>query len=111
MGAVYAASDASGGRYAVKILASNLLDNEDALRRFQREARAIAGLAAPNVVRMVEVSPPNAALPYLVMERLDGDDLAHQLKQRPVLDVGEVVAIARAVAAGLDAAHAAGVVH
>jgi serine/threonine-protein kinase len=111
MGEVYAASDDTGGRYAVKVLASNLLDNEDALRRFQREARAIAGLDAPNVVRMIEVSPPAAALPYLVMERLDGEDLAHQLKQRPVTEVGDVVAIVRAVSAGLDAAHHAGVVH
>jgi serine/threonine-protein kinase len=111
MGEVYLAEDEHGGACAVKVLAQHLLDNDDALRRFQREARAIQGLDAPNIVKMIEVSPASAAQPYLAMERLEGKDLAELIKERPVREVAEVVEIVRAVARGLDAAHAAGVVH
>ncbi|HEX7702188.1 MAG TPA: serine/threonine-protein kinase, partial [Kofleriaceae bacterium] len=111
MGEVYAAVDDRGGPAAVKVLASHLLGNDEALRRFHREARAIASLDAPNIVRMLDVSAPDAALPYLAMERLDGRDLAWLLKKQPVRELAEVVRIVREVAAGLDAAHEAGVVH
>ena len=111
MGEVYAATDDAGDAFAVKVLAAHLLDNADALRRFHREARAIANLAAPNIVKMIEVSAPGAAWPYLAMERLEGDDLGQLIKRQPVRDVGEVASIVRAVAAGLDSAHDAGVVH
>ena len=111
MGEVYAAVDDTGAPVALKVLAAHLVGDAEALKRFHREARAIAGLAAPNIVRMIEVSAPGSALPYLAMERLDGEDLAQLLKQQPVRELGEVVTIVRAVAAGLDAAHEAGVVH
>ena len=111
LGEVYAAVDDRGERAAVKVLATHLLGDADALRRFHREARTIAGLAAPNIVRMLEVSAPDAPLPYLAMERLEGHDLAWLLKQRPVRELREVVDLVRAIAAGLDAAHEAGVVH
>ncbi len=57
------------------------------------------------------MSPPGAALPYIAMERLAGQDLGELIKERPVRDAREVAAIVQAVAAGLDAAHDAGVVH
>ncbi|MDB4952497.1 MAG: serine/threonine protein kinase [Myxococcales bacterium] len=111
MGEVYAAEDERGQPCAVKVLAAHLLGNQDALRRFHREARAIASLDAPNIVRMLDVSAPDARLPYLAMERLEGQDLAELIKQQPMREIGEVVRIVREVAAGLDAAHKAGVVH
>ena len=111
MGEVYAAHDERGQRCAVKVLASHLLGDAGVLRRFDREARAIASLNAPNIVRMLEVSPPGATLPYLAMERLEGQDLAALLKQRPVRELAEVVRLVRDLGAGLDAAHEAGVVH
>jgi serine/threonine-protein kinase len=111
MGEVYAATDDHGEVCAVKVLAAHLLQDESAVRRFQREARAIAGLNAPNIVRMLEVSPVGASQPYIAMELLEGDDLAKLVERRPVRELAEVVEIVRAVAAGLDAAHAAGVVH
>jgi hypothetical protein len=111
MGDVYDAIDDQDAPCAVKVLAANLLDNEDALRRFQREARAIQAIEAPNIVKMLEVSPPSAAQPFLAMERLHGRDLAEILKERSLREAGEVVEIVRSIAAGLEAAHAAGVVH
>lgn len=111
MGEVYDATDVNGMPCAVKVLAFHLHDNEDALRRFHREARAIAGLDAPNVVRMIEVSPVGSVVPFLAMERLQGRDLGAMLKDRPTFPLAEVVPLVRSIADGLDAAHAAGVVH
>jgi serine/threonine-protein kinase len=60
---------------------------------------------------VVEVSPDAAAMPYLAMELLEGDDLAMILRDRATLPVTEVVTLLRQIGAGLDAAHAAGIVH
>jgi len=95
----------------VKVLATHLLGDSAAQQRFQREAHAIGALDTPNIVKMLEVSAPDAVLPFIAMERLDGTDLADMIKQQPVRELSEVVAIVRAVATGLDAAHHAGVVH
>ena len=111
MGEVYAAEEDGGGVCAVKVLAQHLLGDQDSLKRFQREAGVIASLHAPNIVRMLDVSAPGAAQPYFAMERLDGKDLGDLIKERPVRELGEVVTIVREIAAGLDAAHEAGVVH
>lgn len=111
MGEVYDAVEPGRGPCAVKVLAANLRDNEDALRRFQREARAIQGLSVPNIVRVIEVSEPSAAQPFIAMERLDGEDLGKLLKQRPTFTLAEAVAVLTAIATALDVAHAAGIVH
>jgi eukaryotic-like serine/threonine-protein kinase len=111
MGEVYAADDERGTKCAVKVLASHLHGNDDALKRFQREARLISGLDVPNIVRMLEVSPASSVVPFIAMERLVGKDLGALIKEQPVRNVGDIVPIVRAVAAGLDAAHDAGVVH
>lgn len=111
MGEVYAAEDDRGARVAVKVLASHLLGNADALERFQREARVISKLAVPNIVRMIEVSPARSPVPFLAMELLVGKDLGAMIKDRAVREIGDVLPIIRAIAAGLDAAHEVGVIH
>ncbi len=111
MGEVYGAQTDDGVRCALKLLAPHLREDADALRRFHREARAAAALESPHIVRILEVSPAEAKLPYLAMERLDGVDLATAIKDEPVRELSEVVEIATHVAAGLDVAHAAGIVH
>ena len=111
MGEVYAATDDRGNRCAVKVLAVHLLGNEDAIQRFHREARAISAIESPNIVKLIEVAPPGTPLPFIAMERLEGRDLGAILKEQPIHELGDVVSIVRAVAAGLDAAHAAGVIH
>jgi serine/threonine-protein kinase len=111
MGEVYDATDDAGKPVAVKVLAAHLAHDPKILARFQREARAIGALDAPNIVRMIEVSPPDARVPYFAMEKLDGRDLGELIQQQPRRELAEVVAIVVAVAAGLDAAHAAGVIH
>ena len=112
MGEIYAAEAIDGGApFAVKLLAPHLRDNTDALRRFQREAHAIAALESPHIVCIVEISEIDAPVPYLVMERLVGADLNAVVKDEPIRPLAEVVEIVTQVSAGLDVAHAAGIVH
>ncbi len=115
MGEVYEARRDDGStpdeRYAVKLLHPHLLADPAAYERFAREARSAAALDSSNVVRVVEVSPDHAALPYLAMELLEGNDLATILRERPTLPVAEVVTLIRQIGSGLEAAHTAGIVH
>jgi serine/threonine protein kinase len=77
--------------------------------RFEREARTLATLNHPNIAQIygLETSGPIRAL---VMELVEGEDLAQIVARGPV-PLGDAVAIARQVAEALDAAHEAGIVH
>jgi serine/threonine-protein kinase len=112
MGEVYAAERATDhAPCAVKMLAPHLLRTAAAHQRFQRESEIVSALDSPHVVKVLAVSPPDAPLPYLAMERLEGNELAQMIKDRPVRPLPEVVELITQVARGLDAAHAAGVIH
>ena len=113
MGDVYEASRPGSDqvRFAVKLLHPHVLADPAAYARFAREAKAAASLDVPNVVKVIEVSGEGAAVPYLVMERLEGEDLATILQARPVLAVDEVVELVRQLASALASAHDAGIVH
>jgi eukaryotic-like serine/threonine-protein kinase len=78
--------------------------------RFAREARVLADLAHPAIVRHVADGKDADGAPYLVMEWLEGEDLAERLERGP-LSVEDTVVLARRVAAALGAAHAHGVIH
>jgi len=110
MGEVYAATR-GGEPCAVKLLAPHLLRNEAAYDRFQRESAILVSLRSPHVVRTLAVSRSDAAIPYLAMERLEGQDLAELVKERALRAPAAVVEVIKQVAAGLDAAHDAGVSH
>jgi eukaryotic-like serine/threonine-protein kinase len=111
MGEVYAAQRDDNHDLAVKLLAPHLLRDRASRERFLRESAIVASIASPHVVRVLGVSPADAALPYIVMERLQGTDLGALLKKTPVLPLHEVTTIAIHVGAGLDAAHKAGIIH
>ena len=106
MGTVFEARDLDrgGNRVAVKLL-HDATDPD----RFVREARVLAAIDHPAVVRYVAHGRDGDA-PYLVMEWLDGEDLATRISRGP-LTVVRAVALARRIAEGLGAAHRAGVVH
>lgn len=112
MGEVYEAEHVlTHSPAAVKLLHPHALAQRDLVLRFVREARIVAALDVPNVVRVLEVSPPEARVPYLVMERLVGTDLADYLRENKRMGMRHVLQMIRQVGAGLDAAWAAGVVH
>ncbi len=112
MGEIYAASrDDDNVPLAIKLLAPHLLRDQSARDRFLRESAIISSLQSKHCVRVYEVSPPEAVLPYIVMERLEGTDLAQLIKKQSVRPIAEVKEIVAHVAAGLDAAHKAGIIH
>jgi eukaryotic-like serine/threonine-protein kinase len=113
MGEVYAATRIGdpSSELAMKILAPHLLSDRAARERFLRESAIVSAMTSKHVVRVLAVSAPDAPLPYIVMERLDGVDLAQLLKKAPLRPVDEIKQIVQHVAAGLDAAHKAGIIH
>jgi len=112
MGEVYAAQRAGDDApLAIKLLAPHLLSDRAARDRFTRECAIVSKLSSPHVVRVLAVSPAEAVLPYIVMERLAGIDLAQLIKRDAVRPLAEVTELVSQVAAGLDAAHKAGIIH
>src|SRR5262249_54748125 len=97
---------------ALKVLKPELAASASDRARFEREARAAAAVRHENVVIIHRVgSTPGFALPYFVMEYLDGETLSDRLRRQGVLAPQEAVAIVQQVALGLAAAHARGLVH
>jgi serine/threonine-protein kinase len=78
--------------------------------RFEREARAAARLRSSNIVQVLDYGV-DGALPYLVMELLEGEDLGARLAREGRLSIEEAVRILRPVALALERAHGAQVVH
>jgi dipeptidyl aminopeptidase/acylaminoacyl peptidase len=106
MGEVYRAHDSRLRRdVAIKILPPSFAADPERLARFEREARVLATLTHPNVAAIYGVED-NA----LVLELVEGETLAERL-QRGVIPRNEIIAIARQIAEGLEAAHEAGIVH
>ena len=96
---------------AVKLIHPQLLAERDIVDRFLREAEVTSSLSCPNVVRVIEASGGDAPIPYLAMERLHGEDLATYLRDNKRMAMRKLLSMLRQVGIGLDAAHAAGVVH
>jgi hypothetical protein len=117
MGEVYAAIDGVlGERVALKTLLSTTSDDPRAVRRLLSEARLARRISHPNVCRVHDVGVHeepgrvDEKLHFLIMEFIDGRPLGQVLRAGP-LDLGSALAAARQVLAGLQAAHAAGVLH
>jgi serine/threonine-protein kinase len=112
MGEVYlAAHERLPGFFAVKALQMSFVGHAEAVSRFRREAEILAGVRHPNVVQVVDFNVSSEGIPYLVMEWIDGPDLARELEGGRELSPSDAMSIIRQIASALDAAHAAGVVH
>ncbi len=110
MGEVYRARDPRLGReVAVKVLPESLTSDPDRLRRFEREARAVAALNHPNILTVYDVGT-DAGRPYVVTELLEGETLGERLR-KSALPLREAVETAVHVAHGLAAAHAKTIAH
>src|SRR5581483_3759866 len=110
-GRVYRAKHRTMNRQvAVKVLASELTRTTAARQAFRREGRAAAQLNHPNVVTAYDANE-HAGRFYLVLELVDGPSLEALVRERGPLPVAEAGALIRQAAAGLDHAHAKGMVH
>jgi serine/threonine protein kinase len=111
MGAVFAADDpALGRRVALKVMRPEVAAGPEAKARFLREARAAAALQHDHVIPIHHVGEHNG-VPFIVMPLLAGESLEDRLRRESPLPAAEVVRVGREAAAGLAAAHAAGLVH
>jgi serine/threonine-protein kinase len=111
MGVIYDASHVRlPRRYAIKVLTAELSGNEQAVGRFRREAEIVAGLGHPNIVDVVDFDQLETGELYMVMELLQGEDLAARLQRGPI-DLASTVRMFRDVCGALDVAHHAGIVH
>ncbi len=112
MGAVFVAHEERlGRRVAIKVLLAGVADNTEAVARFEREARSAAALQSDHVTRVLSVGQLDSGAPYIVMELLEGEDLATLLAKRGALAPLEVVELMLPVCEALTEAHALGIVH
>jgi len=110
MGEVYKASDTRLDRVvAIKLLSRNWTGDTEMRQRFEREAQIVASLNHPNICVLHDVGQQDGH-DFLVMEYLEGEDLAARLERGP-LPLDEALKIAIAIANALDKAHRRGVVH
>jgi len=110
-GYVYAAEDQAMNRQvALKVLAADLEDEPETRERFFREARIMAALAHPNIVRILDVGEDNGR-PFMAMERLDALPLGEYLRVNPSLPLAARIDLIVQLYSGLAAAHAQDAVH
>jgi TolB-like protein/predicted Ser/Thr protein kinase/Flp pilus assembly protein TadD len=110
MGEVYLAEDTQLGRkVALKLLPAGLAADEEARRRFTREARAASALAHPHICTIHEIGEDNGRR-FIVMEYVEGETLAAKLK-RERLRVEEALELAAQMADALAEAHAHQIIH
>ncbi|MCZ6707858.1 MAG: protein kinase, partial [Chloroflexi bacterium] len=103
MGEVYRAKDTRLNReVAIKVLPEHFANDEERLRRFEREAKTLASLNHPNVAGIHGVDHEGDVY-FLALELVPGEDLATRLS-RGALPIEEAVEVCRQIADGLEAA-------
>ncbi len=115
MAQVYRAYHPQLDRYvAIKVLRSDLVEEEEFLARFRREARAVAGLRHPNIVNVFDFDVQNDQF-FMVMELLEGDTLKVYLNSYRTrgqrIPLGDIIRILLDVLEGLGYAHKEGITH
>ncbi len=111
MATVYRALDTQLGRdVTIKLLRPEYLRDPDFSSRFRQEAQNAASLSHPNVVTVYDYGEDPSG-PFIVMEYVDGEDLATILKRNGSLPPTQAARIGAAVARALEAAHTRGIVH
>ena len=110
MGVVYKAEDTKLDRpVALKFLAPHLLRDDEARKRFEREAKAAARLDHPNICTVYEIDEAQGRT-FIVMAFLEGRPLSDRIKEGP-LKLPEALSVALQMADGLEAAHEKGITH
>ncbi len=112
MGVVYAASHVLlGQRVAVKLIRPEYAVSRESVGRFLNEARAAACIESEHVARVLDVGMLDGGLPYMVLEYLDGVDLAGALETRGPLPIADVADHLLQAIEAIAHAHAAGIIH
>jgi serine/threonine-protein kinase len=111
MGAVWAARHLRlPKRVAVKVLLAAAQAGSEDYARFRREAEIASRLGHPHIVEVLDFNELPTGTPYLVMELLEGENLAYRLQRGP-LDLAAALELTRQIASALNAAHRQQVVH
>ena len=95
---------------AIKILKSDLAQNEEFRRRFNAESQAVAQLSHPNIVSVYDVSR-GGDMEYIVMELIDGITLKQYMEQKGTLNWREALHFATQICKALEHAHSRGIIH
>ena len=111
MGTVFCAADERLGRdVALKLLKEELSSDPRFIERFRREARAAAALSHPNVASVFDYGEDSGRY-FIVMELVEGRDLARLIREDGPLDAERARSLAAQIARGLGHAHAGGLIH
>lgn len=111
MGVVYRAhQEALDRTVAVKVVTSELAADPEFRARFQREARSAAALHHAHIVGVYDAGVEDGR-PYLIMQHIDGPDLAMMLREHGAMPPADAVEVVAQIASALDAAHDRGMVH
>jgi serine/threonine protein kinase len=112
MGTVYKVRDKKLGKeFAVKVLRLDLARDQEAIKRFEQEAKAAGNLTHPNLVAVYDVGITPAGAPYLVQDYIQGQGLSREIEVRGHLDVRSSLAIFVQICYGIEHAHRNGVIH
>ncbi len=112
MGTVFRAEQLSVERpVAIKVMRPEFLKDEAAVKRFQREAKLTSRLSHPNTIRLFDFGFTDDGLMFLVMELLDGRELADEVKMTGAIPVARALRLTLQIAQALRAAHKLGIVH
>lgn len=112
MGVVVAARHLELGQlHAIKFLLPAMLEHQEIVERFLREARAAAKLQSDHVVRVSDVGRMESGAPYMVMEYLEGCDLKVLVSREGPLRINDVVTYVLQVCDAISEAHSAGIIH
>ena len=98
-------------RVAIKFLLPEALSSAEAVERFAREARAAVKITSEHVARVIDVGTLDTGAPYMVMEFLEGHDLAHWVRLRGPLPLEQTVDFVLQACEALAEAHALGIIH
>jgi serine/threonine-protein kinase len=112
MGAVYVGSHTRlQKRVAIKVLRSELTEATEMVERFLREAVAASRIGHENIVEVTDIGKAQNGSPFIVMELLEGENLAARIRRVGPMPLPQACHIAIEILSAMDAAHRAGIVH
>jgi eukaryotic-like serine/threonine-protein kinase len=98
-------------KVAIKVLHAGAAANEEAVKRFEREAQAAGQIGSDHILEVIDLGSLPSGERFMVMEYLEGEPLSSRIQRKGRLTPREVAPIAKQVLVGLAAAHGAGIIH